>query len=154
MQQKLNPEFKERFIEALLSGKYKQDKGRLRTSIGYCCLGVLCDLFDPDKWHIVGNINLAEPGAAKGLYHFDDMSCFLPKFILAELGITPYDNFTDDIAIYFTHDEYKALPIKVNSDTGVLIGVKAGDYYKIGLSYLNDAGYTFEEIAEFVRKHL
>lgn len=36
-----------KWIEALRSGKYKQDKYQLQTSKGFCCLGVACDLFSP-----------------------------------------------------------------------------------------------------------
>ena len=35
---------KEKWLEALRSGKYKQGKNLLKTEDGYCCLGVLCDL--------------------------------------------------------------------------------------------------------------
>lgn len=42
---------KSKWIKALLSGKYKQAKGRLRNRRGgHCCLGVLCDIVQPDKW--------------------------------------------------------------------------------------------------------
>ena len=35
------------WIEALLSGRYKQGAGQLRSREGYCCLGVLCDVLYP-----------------------------------------------------------------------------------------------------------
>lgn len=35
---------KDRWIKALLSGEYKQGKGRLKKGEGYCCLGVLCEV--------------------------------------------------------------------------------------------------------------
>lgn len=37
------------WIAALRSGKYAQATGALRTSDGFCCLGVLCDL-NGVKW--------------------------------------------------------------------------------------------------------
>jgi hypothetical protein len=41
-------ELKKLWIEALLSGKYKQGRSRLatptETGIHYCCLGVLCEV--------------------------------------------------------------------------------------------------------------
>jgi len=40
----VNTEVKQKWVEALESGDYKQDTGCLRSSSGYCCLGVLCDL--------------------------------------------------------------------------------------------------------------
>lgn len=49
--EKMNPEVKALWLEALRSGRYQQGRGRLRTanpdgSSNYCCLGVLCDLYD------------------------------------------------------------------------------------------------------------
>ncbi len=44
----MNPEIREQWIEALLSGKYQQGKGRLKSITGgekHCCLGVLCELY-------------------------------------------------------------------------------------------------------------
>ena len=47
----MRPEVKEEWVEALRSGEYEQTKGflhRLEANddipVGYCCLGVLCDL--------------------------------------------------------------------------------------------------------------
>ena len=41
---------KERWIEALESGKYTQGRGQLRLQDSFCCLGVLCDLVNPNGW--------------------------------------------------------------------------------------------------------
>lgn len=41
------------WADALRSGKYKQTRGALRRDGalgGMCCLGVLCDLVDPEQW--------------------------------------------------------------------------------------------------------
>lgn len=50
----LTPENKQKWIEALRSGKYSQTQRVLRRdeddSQSYCCLGVFCDLVAPDKW--------------------------------------------------------------------------------------------------------
>lgn len=49
----MNPTLKKQWIEALRSGKYRQGRGSLRSESGeYCCLGVLCDLVDPDGWEM------------------------------------------------------------------------------------------------------
>ncbi len=43
---KLDARIKKRWINALRSGKYKQAEGALNNGKGgFCCLGVLCDLF-------------------------------------------------------------------------------------------------------------
>lgn len=41
----MQPEIKKAWIEALRSGAYAQTRGALKVSRGYCCLGVLCDLY-------------------------------------------------------------------------------------------------------------
>lgn len=42
---------KEKWVEALRSGKYEQGQGYLRRADdSMCCLGVLCDLVEPDRW--------------------------------------------------------------------------------------------------------
>ena len=40
----------ERWIEALESGKYPKTRRVLRNDLGYCCLGVVCDVVDPNMW--------------------------------------------------------------------------------------------------------
>lgn len=44
----MNPQVRESWRQALLSGKYTQTKHRLARKVGdqthYCCLGVLCEL--------------------------------------------------------------------------------------------------------------
>ena len=41
----MNQEIKEKWVEALRSGKYKQGRSRLKDNENhYCCLGVLCDI--------------------------------------------------------------------------------------------------------------
>lgn len=48
---RMNPEVKRRWVQALRSGRYTQGTGRLRSVADeFCCLGVLCDLKDPDGW--------------------------------------------------------------------------------------------------------
>lgn len=48
----MNEEIKTKWLEALRSGEYKQTTGRLRNSQeeGFCCLGVLCDIMEPESW--------------------------------------------------------------------------------------------------------
>jgi len=48
--EKLNPKVKKKWLAALKSGKYRKAKGHLKHHGRHCCLGVLCDLFDPAGW--------------------------------------------------------------------------------------------------------
>jgi hypothetical protein len=41
----MNTQIKQQWIEALKSKEYQQTTTYLRTEQGYCCLGVLCDLY-------------------------------------------------------------------------------------------------------------
>lgn len=48
--ERMNPEIKEKWLEALRSGDYQQGTGRLKTIDGkFCCLGVLCDLYAKER---------------------------------------------------------------------------------------------------------
>lgn len=40
----MNPAIKAQWLQALRSGEYEQEQGRLKSSTGFCCLGVLCDI--------------------------------------------------------------------------------------------------------------
>lgn len=44
-------EYRANLVEALRSGNYTQGQLKLRTHTDkFCCLGVACDLVDPDDW--------------------------------------------------------------------------------------------------------
>ena len=46
----MNSQIKEKWIDALLSGEYEQTQGNLyEPGVGYCCLGVLTDLYLKEK---------------------------------------------------------------------------------------------------------
>ena len=45
LKSKMNTEVKQKWIDALRSGKYEQGSEKLRSVTGYCCLGVLCDIY-------------------------------------------------------------------------------------------------------------
>ena len=65
----MNPEWKEKWITALRSGDYKQAKGKLckvnRGNKSFCCLGVLCDIVDPESW-VLSSDNTYASMYAKG----------------------------------------------------------------------------------------
>jgi hypothetical protein len=46
----MDAELKAKWLEALRSGKYDQTSGQLRDGNCFCCLGVLCDIFNPKGW--------------------------------------------------------------------------------------------------------
>jgi len=46
----MDRKWKRKWINALRGGEYKQTRGELRDHLGYCCLGVLCDISGVGKW--------------------------------------------------------------------------------------------------------
>src|SRR4051812_13909994 len=66
---KMNPEVKAKWVAALRGGAYQQAKGYLHKDGGFCCLGVLCDLFQPN-WLPCDGI--------KKVYRYDDSAISYP----------------------------------------------------------------------------
>lgn len=55
MTKEFKPELRQKWIDALKSGRYKQGKSALKNKHGgYCCLGVACDIVDPNGWKCGG----------------------------------------------------------------------------------------------------
>lgn len=86
----MNQEVKKLWVEALVSGEYKQAKGLLRRESGYCCLGVLCDIYEKQtkkkKWvkkRIWG-------------YHFGPLNTALPKFVVKWAGLSSCNPMVKD----------------------------------------------------------
>jgi hypothetical protein len=127
---KMNPEVKQKWIDALRSGEYEQGSEKLRSVSGYCCLGVLCDIYAKEhntEWEFGGNeeTNL-EP---MDYWYYEGESEFLPKSVMewAELKINN--------------------PMLLADDEG------EGDC-KVYVSHLNDGGYTFATIANLIEAQL
>ena len=59
----MNPQIKQKWVDALRSGEYQQTQNRLHDENGFCCLGVLCDLYLKEnqlEWELVNNGNYYE----------------------------------------------------------------------------------------------
>jgi len=77
----MNPQIKQKWVSALRSGEYQQTQKRLRTEDGFCCLGVLCDLYIKEnnvEW------NLANDGHT---YEFQDNKSILPSSVMEWAGV-------------------------------------------------------------------
>lgn len=65
----VNKENIKKWVKALRSGEYNQNKGKLQNEDGFCCLGVACDLFIPkvkqdiDRGYIYGDFPKDQPNA-------------------------------------------------------------------------------------------
>lgn len=127
---KMNPEVKQKWIDALRSGKYEQGSEKLRSVSGYCCLGVLCDLYAQEhnvEWEFRGNeeTNL-QP---QGYWYFDKESEFLPESVMnwAKLFRNPMLRIEDDDEMFEVNEE---------------------------VSTLNDEGYSFSTIADLIEAQM
>lgn len=68
----MNKELKEKWLKALRGQgdkTYKQGKSYLRCGDCYCCLGVLCDIINPEGW-------VKEPG--DDLFRYNNACAMLP----------------------------------------------------------------------------
>lgn len=127
----MNPEVKQKWIDALRSGKYEQGSERLRSVSGYCCLGVLCDLYAQEhntQWEFRGNeeTNL-QP---QDYWYFGDQSEFLPESVRewAELILyNPILRVEGDDEMFELNEE---------------------------VSTLNDEGYSFSTIADLIEAQM
>jgi hypothetical protein len=108
---KMDPEIKAKWLKALRSNRYKQTVGTLRRTkvgkqgepVGYCCLGVLCNVIDSgagtwthrvdgDEWEGV----MAYHGTAEYIIPSVAESVGLPRTIQDKLA-----GFNDDAGLDF-----------------------------------------------------
>ena len=77
----MNEQVKQKWLSALRSGDYKQTRLHLRTDNGFCCLGVLCDLYGKEhnvEWKLVD---------AGIYYEFQDKKAILPLSVIEWAGV-------------------------------------------------------------------
>lgn len=119
----MKKEIKEKWIDALRSGEYTQTQGSLRKENGYCCLGVLCDLYTKEhdlKWDSRYSSFLE-----RTVYELEEHQSLPPRSVLTWAGLNqqdPYVKYVD----------------------------KDSNEIKETLSKLNDTGKTFLDISEYI----
>lgn len=123
----MNPELKQKWIDALRSGEYRQCSHALRKEDSYCCLGVLADLVG-GKWERP-EIPL-EDGTHRFVYNEYGNNEILPKSLVKE-----YELNGGCVLI--------ELPFNWN-------GYYEGE--EVSLSELNDGGADFETIARVIEE--
>lgn len=113
----------ERLVEALRSGEFDQTKHQLRTSEGFCCLGVACELYR------------RETGIG---YWEESYTNKVPKPITVYKYVYPdYDNKGINLLPKPIADWYDITAAGRFSDSN-------------HLALLNDLGKTFAEIADTI----
>ena len=88
----MNADMKQKWVEALRSGRYKQGQQHLRQRDKqgmplYCCLGVLGEVYDHHRW--IGD----SYGSAPGEEYYPSSDAVLPYEVVTALGL--YD-LTDE----------------------------------------------------------
>lgn len=127
----MNSHIKQKWVDALRSGKYHQGQSKLYSGDGFCCLGVLCDIYANQ----VGDITWVKKDPSKTVdddkwdyWYFDDQSEVLPECVSKWAELDENDPVvTKDIV---------------------------GQDYLTTLASLNDKGVTFEDLAEVIEEQL
>lgn len=132
----MNTEVKEKWIAALRSGKYEQGSEKLRSVTGYCCLGVLCDLYSQEQnqeWEFRGAFE-EENTQPMDYWYFDGQGEFLPETVREWAGLS-----------------IASPKVKVN-----VTGEDDEDdwFYNNEIANLNDSGYTFNALADLIEEQL
>lgn len=130
---RMDPNVKAEWLTALRSGDYKQTKGALRDNTGYCCLGVLTDLWvkgSSVEWYpkpFGTTFSIAIPG-------FNAFSSVAPERVMSWSDLTNPIGMT--LLATVTYHE-------ATEDETV-------ENFYVTLSDLNDNGLTFTQIADII----
>lgn len=122
----MNSEVKKKWVEALRSGEYQQCKRALHTNEGYCCLGVLCDLYARET--------------GKGRWESLELSS-MKKFCTES---NPYELELLPTAVQSWAGVNSNPSVKENELDG----------WNTTLTSLNDSGRSFAEIANLIEEKL
>lgn len=133
----MDTRIKNKWLHALRSGEYKQDVGALNTGHGFCCLGVLCDIYSqendvPWKKEVT---DFEEDGCVKSMH--GEMSV-LPKKVMEWAGL-------GDKSFY--------LNSYTTTDPGLIS--EGREKREVEVTDLNDEyGFTFKDIANLIEEQL
>lgn len=133
---KMNPEVKQKWIDALRSGNYEQGSEKLRTVNGYCCLGVLCDIYAQEnntQWKFRGNEETNFQTMDYYWYFLDEIE-FLPESVMNWAGLG-------------THNPSVRVYCEDSDD-------EDQRYYNDEIANVNDSGYSFSQIADIIQQQL
>lgn len=145
----MKPEVKNKFVEALRSGDYKQTSGALHLKgDGYCCLGVLCSLAEAE-----GVVTLANSrGSSYTIYQAvndsnDASTTALPEAVAEWAGIEITDKENKVSALDSLWREIPLpTPVVIEREDSVEVTLDT-------LMALNDTGnFTFNQIADIVEE--
>ena len=152
----MDSKIKKLWLDALRSGKYPQTQGYLRSSKrddrpeGFCCLGVLCDLFQKDtgkgRWQSkdseeqYGRLFKLSSKDLGSSYDSQDLDCTLNRLITDWAGLKSTDPGFHKVGM---KSEIRDCIKEMNTRD-------RPDQVRVTLAILNDDGSTFEEIANLI----
>ena len=124
---KIDPKLKTKWLKALRSGKFVQGQGALRNSNGHCCLGVLCEL-------------------QGRLAKVDDDGEVISK---AKVATIDYD---------ITNSDVKAPKLRggqlIHPESCWVLPTWVDRKAQSRLAEMNDAGRSFDNIADWIKENL
>lgn len=114
MNEKMKPEIKALWIEALTSGEYRQGLGTLKANGAFCCLGVLCDL--AEKAGVVTSnetrCNTTNYGTAEEFSTKSQESAVLPPSVKEWSGLPTNDGLlSSDTSLASFNDAGKSFEV-------------------------------------------
>lgn len=127
----MDSNLKQKWVRALRSGKYFQASGALRTEDGYCCLGVLCDVYDSSKWTLATDEDFGDESIE---WHYS----------------TEFNGFNNVMKDVLPDAVMEAAGLDLHNPE-VPYGI---DGTKTSLAVINDSGATFKQIADLIETHL
>jgi hypothetical protein len=126
----MKADIKTKWVAALLSNEYEQTEGVLRNGNGYCCLGVLCDIYSKEtgvEWLDMGFGGFAMHGADSVL-----------PFEVRQWADLPHE-----------HGQYVAVSKRYDEGEDTTV------FHSPSLTELNDSwAYDFKQIADVIEQQL
>lgn len=123
----MQKEIAERWVDALRSGEYQQERGYLHTEHGHCCLGVLCDLHQREtgdgEWRPWGSGDAGHSQCYRDGLGVDGEYTPPP-------GVREWADMDEDPKLFFRH--------------------RLGTEMRDEIVNLNDLGYSFSQLADLI----
>ena len=154
------------WINALRSEKYSQAHHTMRATDQYCCLGVACDISGKDFWEpIVYEEDSLDPGEKGPATHRYKGSTEALPVVVAEWlelrNIRPFgeSRSTNRTGLFYATPSFiAALPDELGKkldsfmldELGIPPPYDDQSDYVTSLARLNDAGFTFQDIANLI----
>jgi len=119
----MDVEIKQKWVDALRNGNYKQGSNFLRVDDCYCCLGVLCDIMG-GNWDYDKGLN--------------------------ECKHKNNDTLNPESTYYYI--DYKDITDNVLLPSSLTTQCKLPSKDQQRLATMNDEGFTFKQIADVIEK--